>query len=42
MDGLEVVWMWYGVCFALSPKCVVSVVVVAVLDVVWLLSGVCL
>ena len=34
--------MWSGVCFALNPKCVVSVVVAAVLDVVWLLSGVCL
>ena len=42
MCGLEDVWLWFGVCFALNPKCVVSVVVVAVLDVVLLLSGVCL
>ena len=34
MCGLEVVWLWFGVCFALNPNCVVSVVVVDVLEVV--------
>ena len=42
MCGLEDVWLLFEVCFALNPNCVVSVVVVAVLEVVLLLSGVCL